>query len=85
MIFCREIRLSLSRAIKIFGILYENSKKSGRLQRAVVRSVRRFHLDLVVVHHAHVPVTVVPPRTPGEEMITVRGAEVTTKTGKKKR
>jgi hypothetical protein len=31
-----------------------------------------------------VPVTVVPPRTPVEEMITVRGAEVRTKTGKKR-
>ena len=40
---------SLSRAIKIFGILYENSKKSGRLQRAVVRSVPRYHLNIVVV------------------------------------
>ena len=37
-----------------------------------------------VAHHAHVPVTVVPPRTPVEEMITVRGAEVRTKTGKKR-
>ena len=37
-----------------------------------------------VAHHAHVPVTVVPPRTPVEEMITVRGAEVTKKTGKKR-
>ena len=37
-----------------------------------------------VAHHAHVPVTVIPPRTPVEEMITVRGAEVRTKTGKKR-
>lgn len=29
-----------------------------------------------VAHHAHVPVTIVPPRTPVEEMITVRGAGV---------
>ena len=29
-----------------------------------------------VAHHAHVPVTIVPPITPVEEMITVRGARV---------
>lgn len=52
------------------------SRGLSSVQQNVLHLVGLGSVGEHVAHHAHVPVTIVPPITPVEEMITVRGARV---------
>lgn len=52
------------------------SRGLSSVQQNVIHLVGLGSVGEHVAHHAHVPVTIVPPITPVEEIITVRGARV---------
>tara|TARA_B100001758_G_scaffold244294_1_gene255417 strand:+ start:1701 stop:1931 length:231 start_codon:yes stop_codon:yes gene_type:complete len=52
------------------------SRGLSSVQQNVLHLVGLGSVGEHVAHHAHVPVTIVPPITPVEEIITVRGARV---------